>query len=256
MWAHLQACGPRALPPYTTAPSNPLPSSSLSPGHPADAQLAGRHGWRVETDALLGESRRTEMQQPSHACRARLGGCQRSSQPLRGACTAPSGSPCSVLALHPPPTPHHANLQIRTIVAMRGRPWPVMPVLLVTCYSIMTALIARGVYGSLSTAALMPIENMNLSNVISYMGLCVFLLLAFRNNSSYGRWIEGAQRWHEVTVSLRAFGVPASAWKCLLVRPPSSHPPFHSPSETSGHDILPRICQGSGTHSHRHTPNR
>ena len=139
----------------------------------------------------------------------------------------PLESLCSIPAS---PRPFE-SLQIRTIVAMRGRPWPIMPVMLVTCYSIMTALIARAIYGTLSTTALSPMENMNINNVISYMGLCVFLLLAFRNNSSYGRWIEGAQKWHEVTASLH--GVPASLLSADAMPPQPAHSVFQrSPSHT------------------------
>ena len=74
-----------------------------------------------------------------------------------------------------------------TLFNTRGRPLPVIPILVYMVYVV--AVIAIGEYFMVNNGELESLKNMKpeLKDVTSLLGLAVFLVLAFRNNSAYQR---------------------------------------------------------------------
>jgi putative membrane protein len=85
-----------------------------------------------------------------------------------------------------------------TLFNLRARPFPF--VLIVTYMLYVTAVIAFGQYYMSGNGELESLKTMKpeIKDVTSLLGLAVFLVLAFRNNSAYQRWYEGSVRYYEL----------------------------------------------------------
>lgn len=97
----------------------------------------------------------------------------------------------------PPKWTRVNSFWLYTLTDFQDGPLPVVPVLCYLAYA--CAVISFCLYyleprGELDT---LKNEKPELKDVASLIGLAVFLLLAFRNNSAYGRWWEGATRWYD-----------------------------------------------------------
>ena len=78
-----------------------------------------------------------------------------------------------------------------SLLTLKGRAFPVVPMVLYLAYSIGVLCIALyPLHGSKGL-----IQLTNIKDVASMIGFALFLLLSFRNQSAYGRWYEGAEKW-------------------------------------------------------------
>ncbi len=85
-----------------------------------------------------------------------------------------------------------------TLASLRGRPFPAVLIAVYMAY--VCAVIAFGQYYMADNGELDSLKTMKpeLKDVTSLLGLAVFLVLAFRNNSAYQRWYDGSVRYYEL----------------------------------------------------------
>ena len=78
-----------------------------------------------------------------------------------------------------------------SLLTLKGRAFPVVPMVLYLAYSIGVLCIALyPLHGSKGL-----IQLTNIKDVANMIGFALFLLLSFRNQSAYARWYEGAEKW-------------------------------------------------------------
>ncbi|KAK9803672.1 hypothetical protein WJX72_010504 [[Myrmecia] bisecta] len=95
-----------------------------------------------------------------------------------------------------------------SLCAIRGRPLPIMPMLIYIAYCVLVVeLLIHKVpgYGDIIElkALIVPVQT---------LGLSLFLLLAFRTNSSYDRWWEGRKLWDGIASKSQDLGRMAVGW--------------------------------------------
>lgn len=85
-----------------------------------------------------------------------------------------------------------------TLLSFKARPFPFMPFVIYMVYT--CAVIAVGKYIMQDDGSLEDLKTLKpeLKDVIQVLGLAVFLVLTFRNNSAYQRWYDGATKWFEL----------------------------------------------------------
>jgi ion channel-forming bestrophin family protein len=85
-----------------------------------------------------------------------------------------------------------------TLLSIRGRPFPAALILSYIAYVVAVIVFAK--YYMAENGELESLKGMKpeLKDVTSLLGLAVFLVLAFRNNSAYARWYDGSVRYYEL----------------------------------------------------------
>lgn len=92
---------------------------------------------------------------------------------------------------------------IYTIFAIRGRPFPFLPLLIYLAYS--SAVISFALYYLDPQGSLDELRGYKpeMKDVVVILGLAVFFLLTFRTNQSYSRWWEGATKFYDLCSQVR-----------------------------------------------------
>lgn len=98
-----------------------------------------------------------------------------------------------------------------TLFNVRGSFLPTVPIIAYLCY--VSAVIAFAMYYMADNGELDSLRNMKpeLKDVTSLLGLAVFLVLAFRNNSAYQRWYDGSIRYYELCAAVGNAGRQVAA---------------------------------------------
>lgn len=75
-----------------------------------------------------------------------------------------------------------------TLFSFQGRPFPAVPLIIYLIYT--AAVVAFGLYYMTDNGEVAELKAMKpeLKDINQLLGLAVFLVLAFRNNSAYARW--------------------------------------------------------------------
>lgn len=85
-----------------------------------------------------------------------------------------------------------------SLFSLQGRPVPLVPLAIYAVYSVLVVCIAVLVLEPNGQLSWFKNLKPEMKDVSSILGLAVFLILTFRNNSAYQRWYEGAQQFHNL----------------------------------------------------------